>query len=291
MKKEYIYALITIILWGTLAPANKFILGSLNQMSLVFYNSLAAALVLLIVNLKKSNIYFLSKYELKDYLTMAGLGFIGVFMYYVFYYMGLRHLDSQIASIVNNVWPTLIVLFSCLFLKEKLTKEKIISLILALFGIAIISLKNGLTGFDNKMLIGVAASFMAATVYAIFSVLNKKYAYDQYVVQLINFIVTASCAGIYCLFTKSLDPLSFDTLLFVVWNGAVCNGLAYLLWGLALNTGDTAKISLMAYLTPFFSMMFSYIFLQEGISLASVIGLLFILSGIVVQSLKSNKKQ
>ncbi len=284
VKKENIYALITVILWGTLAPVNKITLNSLNGMSLVFYNCLTASIVLLIINLKRKGIYFLSEYETKDYLRIASLGILGVFMYYVFYYIGLDHLNSQIASIVNNVWPTLIVIFSCLFLKEKMTSRKIVSLLLTLVGIIIISLKDGISGFTNEMFIGILASFMAAVVYAIYSVFNKKYAYDQYAVQFINFFVTAICALLYCLFTKSLGHLTGSSILAVIWNGAICNGLAYLLWGIALNKGDTAKISLMAYLSPLFTMLFSYILLKEEISIITIIGLVFIIGGIVVQN-------
>ena len=284
MKKENFYALITVVLWGTMAPIDKLVLGNLNEMSLLFYNCLTASIVLLIINLKRKGIYFLSEYETKDYFRIACLGFLGVFVYYVFYYIGLSHLNAQIASIVNNVWPTLIIIFSCIFLKEKMTKAKIASLLLALVGIIIISLKDGITGFTNEMFLGILASFMSAVVYAIFSVFNKKYAYDQYAVQFINFFVAALCALFYCLFTKTLDHLTGSSILSVIWNGAICNGLAYLLWGIALNKGDTTKISLMAYLSPLFTMLFSYILLKEEISIITIIGLLFILSGIVVQN-------
>ena len=54
---------------------------------------------------------------------MAGLGFIGLFMYSALYYFGIEQLSSQEACILNYLWPIMIVLFACVILKEKLVLD------------------------------------------------------------------------------------------------------------------------------------------------------------------------
>jgi len=51
-----------------------------------------------------------------------------------------------------------------------------------------------------------------------------------------------------------------------------------------LKDCDTAKISNLAYLTPFLTIVFSAALFNEKIHIYSVMGLLFIIAGIVVQN-------
>lgn len=55
------------------------------------------------------------------------------------------------------------------------------------------------------------------------------------------------------------------------------------LWILALEGGNTAKISNLAYITPFLSLAWNRLILNEVITLYFVIGLLIIVVGIFVQ--------
>lgn len=69
----------------------------------------------------------------------------------------------------------------------------------------------------------------------------------------------------------------------MLWNGIICNALPYLTWALALDIGNTAVIANLAYLTPFVSLLFTHFVLGEKITVFSVLGLLLIVLGIVIQ--------
>jgi drug/metabolite transporter (DMT)-like permease len=59
--------------------------------------------------------------------------------------------------------------------------------------------------------------------------------------------------------------------------------VGYLLWSKALNGGDTAKISNLAYCVPALSMVISIIWLHEAASVLSAAGLAMIIIGIFIQ--------
>ena len=65
--------------------------------------------------------------------------------------------------------------------------------------------------------------------------------------------------------------------------GMVTNGLAYTTWALAMDLGNTAKLSNLAYLTPFLSLVYIFFLLHEPILLSSYLGLVFILAGVLLQ--------
>ena len=81
-----------------------------------------------------------------------------------------------------------------------------------------------------------------------------------------------------------------NQLLGMLWIGIFTSAIAFTSWALALDRGDTAKISNIAYLTPFISLLWTGIILKEQISLYSVLGLIIIVLGIFIQ-MKGKKEE
>lgn len=54
-------------------------------------------------------------------------------------------------------------------------------------------------------------------------------------------------------------------------------------WLFALACGKTAKVSNLAYITPFLSLVWTALVLKESISVYSVVGLIVIVLGIFIQ--------
>ena len=111
MKKEYIYAMISIFLWSTTATVTKLLLGNLNSMQILVISSLLAFVFLLVVNLIKGNLKKLKEYNLKDYLQIFAIGILGTFLYNLFLYLGIDTLEASQAFIINYLWPIMTILF------------------------------------------------------------------------------------------------------------------------------------------------------------------------------------
>ena len=68
------------------------------------------------------------------------------------------------------------------------------------------------------------------------------------------------------------------------------NGVSYIFWFKALENGDTSVISNALYLTPFLSLVSIALFLGEQILLSSIVGLVIIVVGIVLQSVNLHQR-
>ena len=284
MKKNYVYALLTIFIWSTMAAIVKLLLFDIPNLQALSISSVFAFLFLLILNIKNGTIKELKKYKAKDYLIMAGLGFIGLFLYSALYYYGLIELTSQEACIINYLWPLMLVIFSILILKEQLTFLKVAAMLCSFTGIVILSMGGSFSSSGNAGL-GMISCIVAAACYGLFSVLNKKADYDQNIAMMVNWLVVAVCAAIVGLLTEDWTPIVGVQWLGMIWLGVVIDALAYLLWALALKgVKNTAKIANLAYLTPFLSLIVSAIVLKEKIELRAIVALIFIIGGILVQS-------
>lgn len=287
MKKNYIYAGITVLIWSTLATVVKIVLSDIPNFEALAISSAFAFVFLLIVNIISGSIKEMKQYRLKDYLMMSGLGFLGLFMYSAFYYYGISVLSSQEACILNYLWPMMIVVFACILLKEKLTVRKIIAMLLSFAGIIVLSLGSG-GGSSGNRLFGIIACVVAAVCYGLFSVLNKKHSLNQSVTMMWIWLTVAICSTVACLIFESPVPIIGWQWAGIAWLGIVVNAVAYLLWALALKGAkDSAKIANLAYLVPFLSIVLSAVVLEEQISINAVIAVVLIMGGILLQSIDS----
>ena len=76
----------------------------------------------------------------------------------------------------------------------------------------------------------------------------------------------------------------------MLWLGVVISAIAYLLWAMALRGAEnTASIANLAYLTPFLSIAVSALLLNETIKPRALLALIFIIGGIILQSLLEKK--
>lgn len=290
MKKSYLYAVITVLIWATLATVAKTVLVDIPNFQVLTVSSVLAFVFLLIVNIINGSIKLMKTYRAKDYLMIAGLGFVGLFLYSALYYYGIARLGSQEACILNYLWPMMIVIFACIILKEKLTVRKIFAMLLSFAGIVVLTLGNGGMGTGERLL-GILACVAASICYGLFSVLNKRHNLNQNITMMWIWFTTAICSLVAGLLFEDWTVIENMQWLALAWLGVVVNAVAYLLWAIALKQAkDSAKIANLAYLTPFLSVIISAVFLHEQLHITAAFALALIIGGILLQSIQFKKK-
>ncbi len=291
MKKNYIFAITTVFIWATMAAVVKKILFDIPNLEVLAISSYISSAFLLLVNFFTGKMKGFKQIKTRDIGVLSGLGFIGLFVYSALYYYGLSQLTSQEACIVNYLWPIMLVIFSCIILKEPLTGMKAFAMICSFVGIVILSMGSG-ENADGNTTLGIISCVIAAACYGLFSVLNKKCNYDQSISMMIFWLVAAVCSTILGLVTENWVAIGGEQWLGLLWLGIVVDAIAYLLWALALNgVKNSAKIANLAFLTPFMSLVVSAVLLNEKIELRAVVALVFIIGGILLQSFYEQKQE
>lgn len=295
MKKNYIpyiYAGVTIFMWSTIAVVSKLLLGLFNNFQVLWVSSFFGSVMLLVLNTAAGIIKQLKHFKLKDYLTVLMAGLPGTFLYYVFYYAGTAILPSASqAFIINYLWPIMSVVFACVINKEKMTLRKAIAISVSFLGIAIVTSKDLFqpSGGDiSVILIGALMCVLGAVSYGLFTALTNRFNYEKSLIIMVSFIATFLITTVINAVNGDLFIPQGIEILGFVWNGIFVMGLASTGWALALQLGDTVKISNLAYITPFLSLVWVSLVLKEELSILSVIGLIFIVGGIFIQ-LKEKK--
>jgi len=287
MKKTYFFAATSIFVWSTIATISKILLGSLNSFQVLNISAIFGALFLLIVNIVTGNIKNLKTFKLKDYITTALIGLTGTCFYNIFYYGGTSRMLASQAFIVNYLWPIMSVVFACIILKEKMTLRKIIAIAMSFLGVVIVT-GGDILKLDQNTIIGAGSCILGAMSYGMFTALNQKYNYDKRLAMMIAYFATFILTTAINVARGDMFVPDIGQTLGLMWNGAFVMAVGSTCWAIALESGKTAKISNLAYITPFLSLLWTFFVLGEPIKLTSIAGLIVIILGIFIQ-LKDKK--
>lgn len=283
---SYGFAALTVIVWATLATVSKILLGSIDVMLVLAVNSVVATVVLFFYSLFRGTLKDFGKCSARDLFTMCFLGFIGFFLYNWFYLLGIKQLPSQQAMVINYLWPALIIVFSAIIFKQRMTWKKIVAVVCSLVGVTIVAMNGDPSALIGGNWKGVLFCLVAAICYALYASLNKKQTYPKEISMLVVFAVTAVVSSI-CVFIDGsyvqIPDITGSMWIGLLYSGIAVNAIGYTSWMWALEYGNTAVISNLAYLVPFLSMVVARIVLKEAISVYSIVGLVLIVGGICIQ--------
>jgi len=288
--KSFLYAISAVLLWSTVATAFKLTLEGMNHLQLLFYSSLASVIVLFVIvySTKKQQMktIFKTKYLLKNIL----LGFINPFLYYFVLFKAYSLIPAQEAQPLNYTWPIAIAVFLAIFLKQKISLKIFLGMLISFIGVLIIVTHGDLFSFKFHNILGVSLALGSSVIWASFWTLNLLDKRDNSIKLLSAFVFGTIIIFFYLLLFDSFYLNSYKFLLGSAYIGLFEMGITFFLWmkGLELSTSK-AKISTLAYLSPFISMIFIALVLGEKILPSSILGLVFIVSGILFQHLSFKK--
>lgn len=283
-RKAYIYTLTAVLLWSTVATAFKTGLGHMDSGTLLFYSSgfSSAALGIVLVLRKKP-----LKNVRRIFLKGAALGLINPFIYYLVLFKAYSLLPAQEAQPLNFTWPVVMVLLSAVFLAERLVFRDIISLAVCFFGAFIVSSHGKFSDIHFSSVPGTILALGSSIFWSVYWILNRTFRGDK--VQLLFFSLLSGTlyTGIFLAFTGGITLPGIRGLGAGLYIGLFEMGITFLIWSKALEyTDSAARISNLLYLSPFISLLFIRLVLGEAIVPATIIGLTFIVVGILIQKLE-----
>lgn len=178
-------------------------------------------------------------------------GTAGLFGYHALYFSALRLASPVEASLINYLWPLLIVLLSGLLPGERLLRGHVIGALMGFAGAALIVLTRPGSETSNSALLGLFLAFLASITWAVYSIGSRKMS-----------AVPTEAVALYCLGTAALSALchlSWESTVWPVNNtgwiaivvlGIGPVGLAFFTWDIGVKKGDIQLLGVMSYAAP-----------------------------------------
>ena len=282
VNKKYAVLLgLLIVLWGSYAVCVKFILRDLDNFQMLFYLFLSGALCSILFQRKQ--MMASEKYTPKEWGVLA-VASGSYFWYYFAYAFALRFIPTIEATMINYLFPIMVVVFAVLFFKEKLTVGKVIAMALGFVGVAIVATNGNLLGFTLSNPVGDLMAFSAACAWGIFSNCGKLMRKNYFLCDFIYIVVGMVLAfGSMMIFSEFRLPNLLSTLL-LLWLGFSNLSFGLSLYFNLVRVLPTPVIANSTFLTPIVTIVFIIIFLGESFSVPQLFGAIMIFAGMLVQS-------
>jgi len=291
-QKAYLFALAAVLLWSTVATAFKFALKEVHFLILLFWSSFISFLALstiLFFSKSKLKIKYLDKKEcLKNLLA----GLLNPFLYYLVLFKAYSVLPAQEAMTLNYTWPVMLILLSWPFLGQKITAKGWIGITLCLAGIITISTHGDVLSFRFSNPVGDLLALGSSLVWALFWIWNIKSKTDDLIKLWLNFITGSIASFIVLCIVPIPGIMNTNAIIPLIYIGLFEMSITFFLWLLALrNSKSTDKVSLLIFISPFLSLIFISLILQERLLPSTVPGIILIIIGISFRNISFSKKK
>ncbi|MGJ0354152.1 DMT family transporter [Aliarcobacter cryaerophilus] len=281
--KGVILAIISAICYG-MNPLGALFLyeEGLNVNSVIFYRFIFASILLAIFMLIKKDSFYL-KFKEIILLVLLGLlfGISAISLFNSFLYM-----DAGLASTVLFIYPIFVAIIMALFFKEKNSIITILSIIFAFLGVVLLYESDG----ANVSNFGIFLVIVSSLCYAIYIVIINQYLkMSALKVTFYSMLFCTITILIHSFFDSSLNimPLvNFNMWFYTIFLALVPTIISLLFLIKAIQLIGSTSASILGALEPLIAVLIGVYVFNEKITFWLVIGIVFILFGVILIVLK-----
>ncbi|MBP3965991.1 DMT family transporter [Paenibacillus lignilyticus] len=285
-RSPYVLMPILLLLWGSVAAVSKLVLGQLDSYQVLFYMNGIGVVVFAGIVLYKVRWRTLRLWSWRQTALIVSCGLFA-FLYDALYLQALARIPAVEASMLNYLFPIFIVIFAIPLHKEKMNRYKLLSVVMGFAGTVLLMTKGDLTSLKLTNLTGDVLAILAAVSWGLFTNLVKRNKKDMLISTFLITVVALvlSAAGL-LVYSNLMLPRLVD---FggVFWL-SMCNiVLGFFLYFRALRYSPASLIASFTFFTPFVTLLFIVLLLDERLTLMDGLAALLILSSVPVQKLGS----
>lgn len=275
---------LAVIFWGGSFIATKVSVQASSPVAAVWLRFLVGLLCLFPIILKKG-LFKLSNWKEIGEFTL--LGFLGVTLHQWLQSTGLVTSQASTTAWIVASTPLFMVLFSWMFLKEKLSKLSVVGIILSTLGVLTVISNGDIAGlFRNGFgAPGDLLVLLSSPNWAIYSILLRKTLQRESALKTTFFSMLFGwlLTTIQFLLGKewqSVPAMDFSGWASIFYLGIFCTFLAYIFYYDALQKLSSASVGAYLYIEPIATAVIASVTLHEAITLFSLLGGALILFGI-----------
>lgn len=279
--------LLSGLLWGTLGTFVTYLRqAGLSTMQIVFVRSAVTTVLLGLYIFITDKSKF--RFHLRDSWIFIGTGLISFTAFTVCNQIAMQLCSLSIAAALLYTSPAFIMIFSACLFHERLTKRKIIAILVTVFGCFLVS--GILTPGASISVPGILCGLVSGLCYGLYSIFGR-YGVEKYDTKTITFytFLLVSLASL-----PFADVLSFGKLLsYASWTapaafalGPVTCLIPYLAYTAGLRGTEPGTAGILATLEPVVSTMLSVLIFHEEMIWQKVVGIVCILGSVLIVNIK-----
>jgi drug/metabolite transporter (DMT)-like permease len=260
------------ILWGASFLFVEVLLDLINPFLIVYFRvSIASVILVLYLYLSKTKFKVTNKIVYNLFI-MALLNNVVPFLLIAY---GQQTTTGGLASILNANTSLITILLASMFISyEKLTVNRILGVLIGLFGIIIaVGYESFLTIYDDSY--GKFLILLATVSYSFVPPLISATGMLTF-----STVILSPFAAIY--FNDDLINLNFPIIFYSIMFAVLCSVIAYFLYFKILEKTGAGNLLICTIIIPPASIILNSLILGQVISISELIGLMIIILGLIV---------
>lgn len=278
MSKGLIYSLLTAIVFVTLEPVSKLIAGEVSPYAITFWRFIIGSLILIpfaVGKIKKDKL----KISLKDIGVMSFLGILFICVSMILLQLAVKKADSpSLIAIIFSSNSVFSILFALIIVKEKLTKNKIIAIILCIIGVIVCA--DFSSGTNT---VSVILAIIAALTFSLYSVLSQKFMTKLGSAVQTSFVfILGSLFLLIGLIVTGADIIPAFTVKnigILTYLGLLVTGIGYWSYFKAIEKGGAIMGSLAFFIKPILTPFVTFFVNGIALDIKVFVAVLFIVGG------------
>ena len=218
------------------------------------------------------------------WLPFFGMGLLNNVLPFGLIFAGQTQITVGLSSIINAMTPLFTVLIMATFQKERLTKNRVIGVLLGLIGVAV--LKGYETPINGNQTFGILLCLAAAVSYGFAALWGRKFLVGVPPIKSATCQLLSSTLIIaisVCLIDKpwTIPTPSNNAVLSLIALAVLGTALAYIVFFKILVRAGPSNVMLVTLLIPITALLLGNTFLEEEIRLKEIIGAIIIGLGLL----------
>lgn len=298
MKKQalpYILAAFCILVWGVSFICTKYLLRTFSSLEILILRFVTGYIAFCIISPKP-----LKTSGIKEELLFMGAGLCGITIYQFVENIAIYFTAANNVSIIVSTCPMFTAIIAAIFLHEKtITKNFVLGFVIAMTGIVLVTL-NGSSEFSlspkgDLLALGSAIcwGFYSLFVSKINSLGHGNFASTRRIFfWALIFMIPLAVYGLvfggkstsinFCPAENTARWSDWKNILNLVILGVFASSLAFVAWNKTCKALGTVKTTAAIYMVCVVTIIFSFIFLGEKISLAGLFGTFLTILGLFI---------
>ena len=233
-----------------------------------------------------------SRMTRRDWISIIALGFTGYYVGSYLDFAGLQYISAGLGRLILYLFPTVVVVFSALFLKQPIRARHFASLALSYGGIALVFWHEVSTGDDLSLtLLGAGLVFASAVTYAIYLIAGSGIVHKLGSMRFSAYASTSASFFVLAHFTATHGPaqlvVAHEVYALALLMAVASTVLPVWLMAEGLKRVGANQASLVASIGPISTLALAHFFLGEPVTGFQLAGAAMVLAGVLLVSLKA----
>lgn len=273
-KKAYLKYVAALLMFGLNGIVASCITAS--SYEIVFTRTLIGSMLLVLIFIAtRRKVRLLENKAHLFYLVLSG---VAMGTSWMFLYEAYQRIGVSIASLTYYCGPVIVMIFSPILFKEKITWVKGLGFLAVLAGMFCINIQ---VLSEGKTTWGLFCGIMSAVMYACMVIFNKKAksitGLENAMWQLITSFLTVSIfLGIKQGLALHIEQGSVIPILIL---GIVNTGIGCYFYFSSIGELPVQTVAICGYLEPLSAVIFSVVFLSETMGIVQIVGTVLVLGG------------